>query len=46
MMDPIEFTFNYPEIGYMRIENWLESAWYHYGNPSLMNKARTHNYEN
>lgn len=50
----IEFTFNYPEIGYLRIENWLESAWYNLAqenywlaaHPSLMDKARSHNYEN
>ena len=53
-MSVIEFTFNYPEIGYLRIENWLESAWAHYAadnywflnRPSLMDKARTHNFEN
>ena len=26
----IEFTFNYAEIGFLRIEQWLETAWEQY----------------
>jgi len=55
MLSVIEFTFNYPEIGYLRIEHWLDTAWFYYysagnhrlpNNPTMRDKARAHDYEN